>query len=190
MSQLHHPRIIKVHLHYIQLFEFYQTCYRLSGKGDTTYFGLLLQLGQSSLQQSLRDPSYKYSLTDVRQFLANLIELGAYLQSKELVHSDIKPANIIIFGTGLQFKIADFGLSCNAGRRPNAFVGSPHYSSPMLREFYYNPKSFAKKPLTNAFKDDVYSVGVTVNEVLRKINFNFREQSSRGLEQQMCMILQ
>jgi hypothetical protein len=45
----------------------------------------------------------------------------------------------------------------------------------MLREFYYNPKTFAKKPLTNGFKDDVYSVGVTVDEVLRKINFNFRD---------------
>ena len=102
------------------------------------------------------------------------------MQSKELVHCDIKPANIIIFGPGLDFKVADFGLSCNAGRRPNAFVGSPHYCSPKLQEFYYNPKSFSKKPLTNAFKDDVYSVGLTVNEVLLKLNFDYKNQDCRS----------
>ena len=51
----------------------------------------------------------------------------------ELVHRDIKPDNIIIYGPELDFKLADFGLSCHCDRRSKGFAGTPDYSSPKLK---------------------------------------------------------
>lgn len=57
---------------------------------------------------------YDYDFGDIIRFIVKFIDLGAYLESQQIVHRDIKPGNIIIFGDRLNFKLADFGLSCNA----------------------------------------------------------------------------
>jgi len=109
-----------------------------------------------------------------------LIDTGAYLESLTFVHRDIKPGNIIIFGEHLDFKLADFGLSCKAHERPNYFAGTPDYSSPMLQE-YHRAKIANRKHISNAFKDDVYSVGLTVNKVLENIGHKWRMKSTDPL---------
>jgi len=96
----------------------------------------------------------------MKKFLAKFIEVGAYLQTHGLVHRDIKPANIIIFGPNLDFKIADFGLSCHASKRTKGFAGTLHYASPALKIFSEHGDR-RHSPFTDAFKDDVYSLGVT-----------------------------
>jgi serine/threonine protein kinase len=139
-------------------------------------FSIILELGAYSLYDALRDNHYRYDLADVRRFLANLVDAGAYLESKQLVHRDIKPGNIIIFGPRLAFKIADFGLSCKAHQRPAGFAGTLEYCSPMLQEFH-RAQLPNRRPISNAFKDDVYSVGLTVSEVLRGIGHDWRKKS-------------
>ena len=84
------------------------------------------------------------------------------------MHRDIKPANLIIFGEELEFKIADFGLSCPADKRPKGFAGTLEYSSPILQQ-YYNSRTVRYEPPSNPFKDEVYSAALTVEDVLRKI---------------------
>jgi serine/threonine protein kinase len=86
------------------------------------------------------------------------------------VHRDIKPANIILFGPCLDFKLADFGLSCPSQLRPHGFAGTPEYCSPLLKD-YYNSRTTSRRPPSNPFKDEVYAVGVTANEVLRAIGY-------------------
>ena len=126
--------------------------------------GVLLECGLKSLEKELRESPCPYNLQDVRRFLANFIELGAHLQDSQLVHRDIKPSNVILFGDGLDFKLADFGLSCCAYNRPVGFAGTPHYCSPALNAFKRHGDK-RRVPLTNPYKDDVYSLGVTGKEV-------------------------
>jgi serine/threonine protein kinase len=83
------------------------------------------------------------------------------------VHRDIKPGNIIIFDQNLEFKLADFGLSCNGFQRPKGFAGTVTYCSPGLRRFY-NSGDHSLPPITNAFKDDVYSFALTSEEVIKR----------------------
>lgn len=98
----------------IQVIEYYRETYHHSQHSPLCNFSIVIELGVCSLHDALKDGHYHYDLADVRRFLANLIDAGAYLESKELVHRDIKPGNIIIFGEHLAFKLADFGLSCKA----------------------------------------------------------------------------
>ena len=91
------------------------------------------------------------------------------------MHRDIKPANIIIFGPSLEFKLADFGLTCQSSQRPNGFNGTPEYCSPLLRE-YYHTRTSNKRPPSNAFKDEVYSIGIVVKEVLASIGYKWSRQ--------------
>jgi len=120
-----------------------------------------MELGNSSLEKCIKDNSYQYNVKHVRNFLARFIQLGAFFQEKGIVHRDIKPANVIIFGEGLEFKLSDFGLSCYSGMRPEGYAGTLHYSSPQLKRFY-DKKDKKLKPVSDPYKDDVYSMGVTV----------------------------
>ena len=47
-------------------------------RGCSTYY-LLMELGQTSLENVINGRNYKYTLSDARRFLANLIAVGAYL---------------------------------------------------------------------------------------------------------------
>ena len=93
------------------------------------------------------------------------------MERHSLVHRDIKPANIIIFGPELEFKLADFGLSCHADEiSPSGFQGTPEYCSPILFEYYNKCKKTkypGRRPLSNCFKDDVYSLGLTIQQLLK-----------------------
>ena len=82
------------------------------------------------------------------------------------MHRDIKPGNIIIFGDRLKFKLADFGLSCNANEIPPGFAGTPRFCSPALKK-YYNHGNRWQVANTDPYKDDVYSFAVTTSEVIR-----------------------
>ena len=88
-----------------------------------------MELGRASLEQTIKDNHYHYDILDVVRWLAEMVELGAYMQLKGYVHRDIKPDNIIVFGPRLQCKMGDFGLSCHVQRRP-------YYCSPRVIEVH------------------------------------------------------
>lgn len=65
-----------------------------------------------------------------------------------------------MFGDKLDFKLADFGLSCKAHNRPTGFAGTPLFCSPGLKDFYRNG-DHRRQAKTNPYKDDVYSFALT-----------------------------
>ena len=96
-----------------------------------------MELGICSLAELIEEKPRSYSLNDVSLFLRQLIEVGAYLQEKKIVHRDIKPGNIIIFKASFDFKLGDFGLGCHVHNRPKGYAGTLHYSSPKLANYYH-----------------------------------------------------
>ena len=88
---------------------------------------------------------------------AILQAIGA-LHERDIVHGDIKPANILLDRKGQVF-VTDFGLSCfrPLGRRgePSAgLAGTPAYMAPEMFDGTVSPRS------------DVYALGITAFELL------------------------
>ena len=148
-----------------------------------------MELGSGSLQNALDDRRYSIEVKDVRKLLAKLISAGAYMQSKKLVHRDIKPANIILYGQQMDVKIADFGLSCHCAQRPFGYNGTPDYSSPILQEYYRSGCTW-RPPLSDAFKDDVYSLGLTIRDVIHIKRLNNPREMGHDFHRHFRFVLE
>ena len=89
----------------------------------------------------------------VRQILAAL----AHLESKEIVHLDIKPENILLNKKGNPL-LCDFGASLEYEHfkllKKSDKTGTPYYMSPEM-----NTGNWSKM-----HKSDIYSLGLTVKE--------------------------
>jgi serine/threonine protein kinase len=65
-------------------------------------------------QEDLRDAIDKKHLTNQQQkfrIAEGIVDGVAYLHSHRVVHRDLKPDNILLYGSTLIPKISDFGLS-------------------------------------------------------------------------------
>jgi len=78
----------------------------------------------------------------------------AYLHSKNIIHRDIKAANILLDGKGTP-KLADFGVSCQmANTWAKTMVGTPLWMAPEVARMQ-----------TYSFSADVWSMGITAMEL-------------------------
>ncbi|VDB92162.1 unnamed protein product [Peniophora sp. CBMAI 1063] len=99
-----------------------------------------------------RFASCRPTVLEGRSILSQLLSALEHLRRVNLVHQDIKPPNILVEGD--QVILADFGISALADvaiKRPAR--GTPTYAA---------PETMGPKRFTDAFKIDVYSVGLTV----------------------------
>ncbi|KFQ59028.1 Eukaryotic translation initiation factor 2-alpha kinase 1, partial [Pelecanus crispus] len=119
--------------------------------------------------------SSPYDLVDVcwtMKIFQELLEGVCYIHSMGVMHRDIKPRNIFLYGSDHHVKIGDFGLACkdllwdNADRRfkteringltHTSGVGTCLYASPeQLQGSHYD------------FKSDMYSMGVILLELFQ-----------------------
>ncbi|CAE6496849.1 unnamed protein product [Rhizoctonia solani] len=100
-----------------------------------------------------RDPS-----SQCRQIRAGLV----YIHSKEMVHGDLKPVNIMVSSEG-EALIADFG---NAILKDLALLFAPTTTFSITHQ-YAPPEHFSAENIPVATKQsDVYSYGMTVLEIL------------------------
>jgi serine/threonine protein kinase len=83
--------------------------------------------------QSLATNGVDRSVEEIRSVAGGILSALTYIHSKDLVHGDVTPANIIVENDGSgRAVLIDFGLSTAAGERP---VGAtPRFAAPEVRE--------------------------------------------------------
>ncbi|KAF1485054.1 Eukaryotic translation initiation factor 2-alpha kinase 1, partial [Eudyptula minor novaehollandiae] len=121
------------------------------------------------------ETSRPYHLVDVRwtmKIFQELLEGVCYIHSMGVMHRDIKPRNIFLYGSDHHVKIGDFGLACKDllwddadqwfkterinGLTHTSGVGTCLYASPeQLQGSHYD------------FKSDMYSMGVILLELFQ-----------------------
>ncbi len=150
IASLSHPNIIPI-------FEM--------GETDTLYFQVMQLVQGADLGSILRN-RLKHPLPSKRllprestlHFIMDILDGLAYAHEEEVVHQDIKPANILIETRRNRPLIADFGIAKAAQLEYKAqglLVGTPLYLSPEQ----------ARAQATDA-RADIYSTGVILFEML------------------------
>jgi serine/threonine protein kinase len=103
---------------------------------------------RSLLKRMLKLPPMK-----VVNYLLQICDGLQYAHSKDIVHQDIKPGNILILPNE-KIKILDFGLACPCGSE-NFLTGTP---------FYMSPEQIDCMPVDA--RSDIFALGLTAFEML------------------------
>jgi serine/threonine protein kinase len=139
---LNHPNIV--------------TIYDIGKSGNVAYMAMELLEG-AELRASMK-PGEPIAHARAVEIAAQVADGLAYAHQHGVVHRDVKPANIMILGTGMA-KIMDFGIArmrtAEVRTQTGVVLGSPRYMSPeQVSGRRAEPRS------------DIFSLGVILYEML------------------------
>ncbi len=103
-------------------------------------------------------PQSELTMHKAVQFFIDLFDALAYAHEKQIIHRDVKPANIMVLKDGT-IKIMDFGLS----RRMTDLSMATQAGEIVGTIAYLAPERFLGKPADA--RSDLYSVGVVMYEI-------------------------
>ncbi|MGE3315906.1 MAG: serine/threonine protein kinase [Planctomycetaceae bacterium] len=110
-------------------------------------FVIVFPLGEKSLDERLRS---RLSMHTALYYAEQLIEAVAYAHRQRIIHCDIKPENVILFG-GNRLRLTDFGIAKVALRTVRASgTGTVGYMA---------PEQAMGKP---SLRSDVFSLGLVL----------------------------
>ncbi len=106
-------------------------------------------------------PRQLFTMDEIAPWIRDLCDALDYAHNHAgIVHRDIKPANLLVNSRG-QLKVTDFGLSRELHHGPAHDASHP----PIVgTDWYMSPQQWTGEP--PAVADDVYSLGVTIYELL------------------------
>ena len=143
VSELRHPSIVEIYAVEQDERGLYMVFERLRGR---------------TLDESIAEHK-KLPLTEAKRVLGQVCAALDYAHARDVVHMDLKPANIMLtLGGGV--KVLDFGIARHAARVGKAaattqsLIGTPHYMAP---EQEYG---FVRK------ENDVFSLGTVLYEMV------------------------
>jgi serine/threonine-protein kinase len=145
MASLDHENIVKV--------------YDISQGDDVPFIVAECVNGRDVGEMLKQAPGGRLEEGEVREISAQLLRALSYAHRRGVIHSDIKPSNILTTEEG-KVKVADFGIariveSEESAGEPGEIIGSARYMSPeQLRGEETTPRS------------DVYSVGILLYHCL------------------------
>lgn len=139
-AQLNHENII--------------TIYDLGEDGDIYYIAMEFLEGED-LKTVLQKK--KLTLPEKLNIILQICSGLEYAHKMGVVHRDVKPANVMVLGTG-KIKLMDFGIAHMASSdmtRTGMIIGTPDYMS---------PEQVMGKKIDN--RSDIFSVGVIFYEMM------------------------
>jgi serine/threonine protein kinase len=139
LGQLDHPNIVRV-----------TTC----EKEDNIFFFVMEYVDGESLE-SILGREGALPLETFFQYMEQILSAVEYAHKKNVLHRDLRPANILISKDGV-LKVADFGISkvLKGSACAHTRVGSPPYMAP--EQFLGH----------TVLASDIYSLGVMMYEML------------------------
>jgi serine/threonine protein kinase len=106
-------------------------------------------------------PRQIFSVAELQPWISDLCAALDYAHNEaRIVHRDIKPANLILNSRG-QIKVTDFGLAREIQHGP---VPGASQAPIVGTDWYMSPQQWTGEP--PAVADDIYSLGVTIYELL------------------------
>jgi len=133
-----------------------------SFESSENYTALILEdFGGESLKKLLN--RQKLNLTTFLSIGIQLAQALAGLHQNQIVHKDIKPANIIINPETGQIKITDFSIASQLNKE-NAQINNPNQIEGTLA--YMSPEQTGRMNRAIDYHTDFYSLGVTFYEML------------------------
>ncbi|KAL4429132.1 hypothetical protein ABPG74_015160 [Tetrahymena malaccensis] len=140
VKECNHPNITQVYEHFFV---------------DNKIYIIMEYCGGGSLAQLIKKKG-QFQEPYITIILKEILQALSYLHSNQMVHRDIKSANILIQKDG-KVKLCDFGVSSkisNNSQKLQTFVGTPYYMAPeVIQKSEYD------------FKADIWSVGITAIEM-------------------------
>lgn len=166
LSKLRHPNIVQYH--------------HVEEKSNTKEVLLFMEYLHHSLGSLVRKNGAPLNEGIVQRYVRQLLEGLSYLHGKGVVHRDIKADNVLLNATKGVVKLADFGSAKALHQRrsmtlltrhtthhsseQNTLVGTALWMAPEL----INPTSDSDQVYD--YKIDIWSVGVTVCELINEGN--------------------
>jgi eukaryotic-like serine/threonine-protein kinase len=139
LARLNHPNIVGVHS---------------AEKESELFFVVMEYVEGESLENLLeREKTLPYKLAC--RYALQICEALDYAHSQQVLHRDLRPANILVSKTGV-LKVGDFGVAALLEKMPYAktIIGTPPYMSPE----HLQGKA--------TYTSDVYSLGIILYEML------------------------
>ncbi|MGL5064001.1 MAG: protein kinase domain-containing protein, partial [Microcoleus sp.] len=125
---------------------------------------ILEDFGGLSLKQLMNSgTSYLASLSEFLGTAIKTAEILGNIHSRNIIHKDINPANIVFNPETGQVKIIDFGISTQLTRE-NPTLKNPNVLEGTLA--YMSPEQTGRMNRTLDYRTDFYSLGVTFYEIL------------------------
>ncbi len=134
--------------------------YGASALRDEVY--ICMELCECSLFQ-LFSVGLTFSEEQIRMAMKETLLAVAHLHSVNVIHRDIKSANILVSSNG-HIKLTDFGASAileNAAQRRQTIIGTPYFMPPEQVANLIFPSPYGKEI-------DIWSVGITAYEIAEK----------------------
>jgi len=117
------------------------------------HFCILSELCGSSLSTIISKNIDGFDEKTVAGFARDLLSALAHIHKHEVIHLDIKPANILISLDGSCLKITDFGQAYKIGSKEKPEEGDGRYMAPELLKDIYSTAA------------DIFSLGMTLYEL-------------------------
>ncbi|XP_026057311.1 myosin light chain kinase, smooth muscle-like [Carassius auratus] len=137
MNELRHPKLV-------QCLAAYDT--------PSEIVMILEYIAGGELFERIVDENFEHTEPNVVNYMRQILEGIQYIQSKNILHLDLKPENIVcVNSAGSLIKIIDFGLACKLepGKRLMVLHGTPEFVAPEVVN--YEPVDLAT---------DMWSIGI------------------------------